>query len=1003
MTGIFLKWLVPGVVTVAAGAGLALALTGPAMTSDLTTRSIAALQASDWAKVAIDGRDAFVSGTATNRAMVDAVERRLAAVQGVRAVTSDVVLAEFIRPFPFSATLHDGEVSLAGGYPDDNAHARLVAAATPATDETRLYSGASKSFEAGAAFGLQALADLDTGAISLSGTDLSISGRARSSGAFDTLSRIETAVPEGITLVALDVTPPLASPYVWTASFDGKAVNIVGDAPNTELADKLRALAPAGIPVSTALQLASGEPTGFSANTLTLLKTLLTLESGEATIRDGSVTLVGAPADADTAEAAAGIVTALGGQVMLEPVPVSDYSLAIAKSAAGLVFTGHVPDQAMLDRLAALPNADVTGLALGRGAPVRLGSALDYGLAALAHLSEGKVTIDKVGISLSGRAATPADFATLSNQLEQGAPQGLILVATELHAPIVSPYVWSATKAGTGAVTIAGYTPDAETQTLLAGQAANLAADTSTIADGAPAGFGASARKGFDILALLDAGSVTYDGTSWAIAGTASTPQQGFAADAAYSVAGLRTAGWSYEVHLPQAAPAAALQTVSPYVWRAVKAADGKVNFSGFAPSDAFREFARVRAPGADDQSALAAGAPADFGTSAAAGLDALLALDSGSLALSGDRWTLAGEAADDTARNAINDALAAKIVTMDWQISIETPVPAVPVVTPYLWAADKTSNGEVSLSGYLPTPELRASVTAKAGTVARDSLSIASGEPAGFAAEVISGLDALGHLQFGRVAFDGEGWTLAGEAASDTGRDAALAAISKDGKAADNWTVSVSVSAAAAPPSEEVPPPVVVETPDIVAIEAPSAPVPAPEAVEPSAEASVEPSAEASVEPSAEPSVEPSVEPAPPVAVDTTPPAETLAPLDLCRARVAELAARNAILFETGKSVLTTSSLAVLDELAADLAVCPDTFVHVQGHTDSSGDDVSNLTLSVSRAEAVVTELVRRGVSEDRLYAEGFGASDPIVPNDSKDNKARNRRITFAVSPKQE
>jgi len=46
-----------------------------------------------------------------------------------------------------------------------------------------------------------------------------------------------------------------------------------------------------------------------------------------------------------------------------------------------------------------------------------------------------------------------------------------------------------------------------------------------------------------------------------------------------------------------------------------------------------------------------------------------------------------------------------------------------------------------------------------------------------------------------------------------------------------------------------------------------------------------------------------------------------------------------------------------------------------------------------------VVAELIKSGIAESRLYAEGYGESAPIAPNDTKDNKARNRRIAFVIS----
>lgn len=123
----------------------------------------------------------------------------------------------------------------------------------------------------------------------------------------------------------------------------------------------------------------------------------------------------------------------------------------------------------------------------------------------------------------------------------------------------------------------------------------------------------------------------------------------------------------------------------------------------------------------------------------------------------------------------------------------------------------------------------------------------------------------------------------------------------------------------------------------------------------------------------------------------------ELLPPLEACRARVAALQRKNLIQF-TGKATLAKTSAPALDALAADLAICPDTDVHVQGHTDSDGDAIANLTISVMRAEAVIDALVQRGADEGRFYAEGFGESDPIAKEDSKTGKAANRRITFEI-----
>ncbi len=161
MAGILLKLLVPGVVTVIGGTALALGMTSAPIATDLGARSTAALSADglDWASVRIEGRDAIVLGTARTQEMIDDALVRVADVRGVRAASSEVVLAEYVSPFPFAATIESGAVTLSGGYPSAAVHAAILATAGEARDGTRLLSGSPElhTFEAAAKFGLEAL------------------------------------------------------------------------------------------------------------------------------------------------------------------------------------------------------------------------------------------------------------------------------------------------------------------------------------------------------------------------------------------------------------------------------------------------------------------------------------------------------------------------------------------------------------------------------------------------------------------------------------------------------------------------------------------------------------------------------------------------------------------------------------------------------------------------------------------------------------------------------
>jgi outer membrane protein OmpA-like peptidoglycan-associated protein len=120
--------------------------------------------------------------------------------------------------------------------------------------------------------------------------------------------------------------------------------------------------------------------------------------------------------------------------------------------------------------------------------------------------------------------------------------------------------------------------------------------------------------------------------------------------------------------------------------------------------------------------------------------------------------------------------------------------------------------------------------------------------------------------------------------------------------------------------------------------------------------------------------------------------------PMELCQQRVASFASRNAILFRSGSATITDDSLPALDELASYLALCPEAGIHVEGHTDADGEEVTNLELSVARAEAVVAALIDRGVGFERLYAVGYGEALPVADNTTRAGKQANRRIAFTI-----
>lgn len=101
-----------------------------------------------------------------------------------------------------------------------------------------------------------------------------------------------------------------------------------------------------------------------------------------------------------------------------------------------------------------------------------------------------------------------------------------------------------------------------------------------------------------------------------------------------------------------------------------------------------------------------------------------------------------------------------------------------------------------------------------------------------------------------------------------------------------------------------------------------------------------------------------------------------------------------HAITFDFDSAALRADSAAVLGELHTGLAGEADGVIIIEGHTSSEGAAAHNLDLSKRRAQAVVDDLVRRGLDRKRLRAAGKGPSVPIAPNTDENGRALNRRV---------
>jgi len=105
--------------------------------------------------------------------------------------------------------------------------------------------------------------------------------------------------------------------------------------------------------------------------------------------------------------------------------------------------------------------------------------------------------------------------------------------------------------------------------------------------------------------------------------------------------------------------------------------------------------------------------------------------------------------------------------------------------------------------------------------------------------------------------------------------------------------------------------------------------------------------------------------------------------------------------LFKTGDAVLQPGTLDVLRQVAAVLSN-EDMSIEVEGHTDDTPITTtqfpSNWELSSARASSVARMLIDNGVPAERLAVVGLASNQPLMPNDSAENRARNRRVTIMI-----
>ncbi len=103
-------------------------------------------------------------------------------------------------------------------------------------------------------------------------------------------------------------------------------------------------------------------------------------------------------------------------------------------------------------------------------------------------------------------------------------------------------------------------------------------------------------------------------------------------------------------------------------------------------------------------------------------------------------------------------------------------------------------------------------------------------------------------------------------------------------------------------------------------------------------------------------------------------------------------------VYFDQSSYVLRPESHPQLNQLVQTLRQHPSIQIEIAGHTDNVGDRRLNVALSENRAKVIRHYLVINGIAEMRLRPVGYGDSHPAAPNDSEENRRKNRRVEVVV-----
>ncbi len=977
---------------------------------DLTSRAKSALQAAGitWATPTFKGRDGLLVGTSLSEEDRSAALSIVSSTPGVRIIEDRTELSAVISPFTFAAKRSGDRIVLSGFLPSERERGIINGVVSKAIAnakiEDKLIVGrgvpAITNWLGGISFGVKQLAGLKEGEISLADLDLSISGTARDKTTFAAIKKALGRIPNGVKLASDKVVLPSASAYQFSVQLDNGVLSLDGFVPTVKLRTEILAAAKSkyrNVKIVDNLVVAPGAPSGFEQASRSLVDQLARLRSGAGRVRAGSVDFSGDAQDEATAIAvAAELKRATPASFQQAPEilypeivapSIRPYTWSADYANGGLTVEGLIQSEQVRRAVLAevkqrLPNARVVDLMTVGPSDFKAAawqSAIAYSIDQLSQLENGRVDIVDDRLTISGVAADEGVEKAVKSALLD-TPEGFSLKSSKIDRKIVqivekpkleAPYSWRGVVNGEQII-LSGDIPNEDIRRAIIAYAEERfrglkVQDRMKVRKGAPVsdiGWLNAMRSGLRSLALVGIGTAEIQNTDLMVSGITKTPgvpervsrildasiPDGFKGKPLIIYRGpsddeLKEIASEREEQ--ERARLAELDNNRQRTEKQKKEDEARLKADAEkkkkAEDETKRKVEADRKKKADEEAKRKSEADRkrqaeDEAKQQAAAELKKKAEEQARLKLELDRKK--------TQTDRLRSQQDAELKSEAEKRKKKLDDLAAAEARAYVFTA-RYSGAAIVLEGAVPSDEVRSSLMSQVRRLyplrkITDRMRVRADAPTDWDDAALQGLKQLSLLENGQLTLRDRLVFLSGATDQDETLQKVRSAIVKQvpkGFKGDEIVVLVK------------PPPPEIKERDFSAFD-----------------------------------------------VDKLLRGKSAMSDAECEAVLNVVTRRVKALFRPARADLDKDGERAVKLLATVVPRCPTKRIMITGHTDSDGAAGYNQELSEQRAARVVEVLVGSGVERDQLSSQGFGEREPIAPNDSAANKAKNRRIEFVL-----